>query len=264
MLRPSDSISFLLAFACLSWMPSSSNAKDLSIQTEQVSGGKSVNYIRVDLVSFDVRILTPQVSLRGVSPSSNNPERMPQGFYLSDYLSRYNAAAVMSGGYIDSYSPPTALGFVKSNSTLIAPPHTSWLTNGIFCSDVGRVIIQAVGSDINRPEFRDCLQAGPLLLSAGHAPSPSSSSSSAGYLKLTQSVQEQGFICIDSNTRVLIGITDKINLGTLGEFLIRPDIGCRDALRLTGLDTAGLRDHDHLFGHDDFSFPNAIGILPKR
>ncbi len=250
----------LLAFACALRMSSSGATNSLNIQTREVAGGKSVSYLRVDLANFDVRILTP--SLRRISSAATNPERTPQGLFLSDYLTRYDAAAVMSGGYIDSYSPPTALGFVKSNGTLVAPPHNSWLTNGLFCSDVGRAIVQSVGSDINKPDFRDCLQAGPILLIAGNA--LSQVGANASYLKLAHSIQEQGFICIDGNSHVLMGVTDKINFATLVDFLNLPEIGCKDAVRLTGLDTAGLRDRSHLFGHDDYLFPNAIGILPKK
>ncbi len=261
MWRP-NGVPFLIPFAlaCLPWISTNAVAKDLNIQKQELSGGQAVNFIRVDLSDFDVRVITPLVALGGNFPASNNPERMPQGFLLSDYLTRYNAVAVMSGGYIDSYSPPTALGFVKSNGTLVAPPHKSWLTNGLFCSDVGRAVIQSSSPVSNKSDFRDCLQAGPLLLSAGHA----LTEHGAGYQKLAQSLQEQGFICIDSQSRVLIGVSDKINLLTLIEFLSLPEIGCKDALRLTGLDTAGLRDRNHLFGHDEYLFPNAIGILPKK
>jgi hypothetical protein len=253
---------FLIVFAiaCLPWMSTNAVAIDPNIQTKELSSGKAVNYIRVDLSNFDVRVITPLVSLSGNQPASNNPERMPQGFLLSDYLTRYHAIAVMSGGYIDSYSPPTALGFVKSNGTLVAPPHNSWLTNGLFCSDVGRAVIQSASPLSNRSDLRDCLQAGPFLLSAGHV----LTDNGTGYLKLAQSVQEQGFICIDTQSRVLLGVSDKMNLPTLIEFLNSPEIGCKDALRLTGQDTAGLRDRNHLFGHDEYLFPNAIGILPKK
>jgi hypothetical protein len=243
--------------------PSSGFTKDLNIQSQQISSGKIVNYVRIDLVDFDVRVLTPLVLLRDTPSSASNPERMPQGLFLSDYLVRYGAVLVMSGGYIDSYSPPTSLGFVKSNSTLVTPPHNSWLTNGVFCSDAGRATIQLVDPEANRPNFRDCLQAGPLLVSAGQV--LSQSNPNANYVKLAQSVQEQGFVCLDANMRVLMGVTDKINLATLVGFLTLPEIGCKEALRLTGLDTAGLRDrNNHLAGHDGYLFPNAIGVIPKK
>lgn len=184
----------MLTFAFITEMPAGGSTKEISLQKQQLSPGKSVSYIRVDLAGFDVRVLTPLVSLQGTGTPSGNPDRAAQGLYLLDYLNRYRALAVMSGGYIDSYSPPTALGSVKSNGTLIAPPHNSWLTNGIFCSDAGRAIVQAAGSDDTKIDLRDCVQAGPSLLNAGQA---APQSGGTQYLKLAESIQEQGFICID-------------------------------------------------------------------
>jgi hypothetical protein len=202
------------------------------------------------------------VSLRGASPSASNPDRTPQGFFLTDYLSRFEVVAVMSGGYIDNYSPPTALGLVKSNGTLVTPAHNSWLTDGLFCSNVGSAVIKPAEPDAFMTGFRDCLQAGPLLLADGKQ----ESQTGAGYQKLAQSVQEQGFICIDGNGRILMGVTDKIKLAKLVDFLTMPEIGCKDALRLTGQDTAGLRDRNrnNPYGHDDYLFPDAIGIEARK
>jgi hypothetical protein len=65
--------------------------------------------------------------------------------------------------------------------------------------------------------------------------------------------------------RVVMGVTDKINLPALVRFLSQPEIGCKDALRLTGLDTADLRDApDHVVGHDEYLYPDAIGVFRKR
>jgi hypothetical protein len=247
----------VLAVISLVWMSSNAAAQGLNIESQDLGSGKAAKYIRVDLGHFDVRVISPLVSLGGQAIASN-PERAPQGLSLLEYLIRYGALAVMSGGYIDTYSPPTALGFVKSNGTLVAPPRNSWLTNGLFCSDEGRAVIQSGIPD----NFRDCLQAGPVLLSGGHV---SPQSNNPGYAKLAQSVQEQGFICLDSQSRVVLGVSDKINLQTLVDFLSRPEIDCKYALRLTGLSTAGLRDRSGLvIGHDDYLFPSAIGVFAKK
>lgn len=236
-------------------------AKEPEIQVQQLTGGKSAYYLRADLSDDDVRVLSPLVPLSSESAANRNLERMPQGFFLEDYLVRYNAIAVSSGGYMSSYSPPMALGFLKSNGMSLARPHNSWLTNGLFCSNSDRAAIQLVGVDFEPPSFRDCLQAGPVLLK-DRSPPPVSANS--GYTKLAQSVQEQTFICIDSQKRIVLGVTDKINFSALVEFLRSSRIGCVDALRLTGLDTAGLRDRKKLYGHDDYLFPSVIGVIQKR
>jgi hypothetical protein len=248
-----------LAAAAFSMAPSSLIAKELTVQTGTVPGNKSVSYLRVELSSVNVRVLTPLVPLNSALPPVTDPGRASRGLYLSDYLKLYRAIAVMAGGYIESYSPPTALGFVKSNGISTARAHDSWLTDGVFCSDVGRAIIQPSGSTVDRSSFRDCLQAGPLLLGKDIP----SSQETPGYQKLAQSVQEQTFICIDNQNRLVLGVTDKIDLATLIHFLSSPDMGCVSALRLTGLDTSGLRFGSQLFGHDDYLFPSAIGIFQR-
>lgn len=128
-------------------------AKGPEIQAQQLAGGKLAHYLRVDLSNYDVRVLSPLVPLSAASVANGNPERMPQGLFLADYLARYNAIAVSSGGYMASYSPPMALGFVKSNGMTIARPHNSWLTNGLFCSNADRAVIQPVGRNLIRQAF---------------------------------------------------------------------------------------------------------------
>jgi hypothetical protein len=84
---------------------------------------------------------------------------------------------------------------------------------------------------------------------------------SRGFHKLAGSVQEQAFVCLDRARHVVFGVTDKINFAALVELL--KAIGCVDAMRLTGLDTAGLRVDRKLFGNDDYLFPNCLGAIPR-
>ena len=176
-------------------------------------------------------------------------------------MRRYDTDAVSSGGYIDSYSPPTSLGFVKSDWVRVSPPHESWLTEALFCSDDNRVSIDFMEQSKEGAGFRDCVQAGPLLLKKGLPPS---GSSAIAYQKLARAVQEQTFICIDGFGQAVIGVTDKTDLVGLTAFLRRPEIGCVDAMRLTGLDTAGMRVGSKLFGRDDYLFPNALGVIRRK
>jgi hypothetical protein len=83
------------------------------------------------LVPIDVPNISPTQTL----------ERAARGYFLKDYRTLYRAKAVLSGGYIASFSPPMALGLVKSNGVVANEFHKSWLTEGFFCSDVGRVKI---------------------------------------------------------------------------------------------------------------------------
>jgi hypothetical protein len=254
------SAAFLIgAFAILFQFLISNNvfAKDVIVQASKINSDKSAYFLRVNFGAIDVRVLTPSVPLGGSLSTAIDPERAPQGFLLADYLARYHAIAAVSGGYIDSYSPPTALGFVKSNGIVAARSHNSWLTNGVFCSDVGRAVIKMVETSVDVNGFRDCLQAGPLLLANGVP----MRQDVAGYQRLAQSVQEQTFVCIDNDKQVVLGVTDKVDFGTLVSFLYQ--ISCVDSLRLTGLDTAGLRIRNQLFGRDEYLFPSAIGVIQK-
>ena len=152
-------------------------------------GRGEATYLRVDLGKFDVRVLTALVPIDepNISPTQTL-ERAARGYFLKDYRTLYGAKAVLSGGYIASFSPPMALGLVKSNGVIANEFHKSWLTEGLFCSDVGRVKID---DDVDKDEFRDCLQTGPLLLLRGQPPRDGRSTRASGYDKLARAVQEQ-------------------------------------------------------------------------
>jgi len=234
----------------------------LSLQQVRLPENKSLYFIRAPLNLFDVRVLSPMVGVAS-QKSSADPERAARGFFLQDYLRRFSALAVSSGGYIESYSPPTALGLVKSDGIIVSREHSSWLTEAVFCSDSGRAIIEVVGPSADRAAFRDCLQAGPLIVYNGRIPIDLPSRRTTGFQKLSASVQEQCFLCLDANQHVLIGVADKMDLNTLSSALMRPEVGCVNALRLTGQDTAGLRTKNNLYGNDDYLFPNAVGVLRR-
>ena len=168
----------------------------------------------------------------------------------------------ISGGYLSSFSPPTPLGLVKSNGVLVSRPHDSWLVEGLYCENGSEAVIVKWQEENDLSSFRDCLQAGPILLLGGKQPQDVPSVESTGYKKLAYSVQEQAFLCTLIGKRVALGITSETNLPALVDFL-RDKVGCIDAIRLTGKETAGLRYKDKLYGKDQFLFPSAIGIVPR-
>lgn len=241
----------------------SSSSGGIALEVLDLGGGKHVSFADFAVESFTLRVLTPLVSPEGKAVTANGRDRAAQGLFLADYAQRYRTVAVSSGGYIESFSPPTPLGFVKSRGIIISRSHESWLTDGVICSDDGRISIDAAGRTPDNSQFQDCLQAGPLLLKQGKV-DPLGSSNSSGYQKLARSIQEQTFVCINDRKRVLLGVTDKIDIITLLTFLRRPTISCSDALRLTGLDTSGMRVGDKLLNKDDYLFPTALGIVPRR
>jgi len=236
-------------------------ADGLVLHQAKLTEGRMATYLRVDLEKLDVRVLSALLP-RKDDKMQAAPERAARGFFLNDYRTSHNAEAVMSGGYIASFSPPTPLGLVKSDWTVVNPPHESWLTDGYFCSEPGRAQIQRW---IDLAAFRDCLQAGPILLLQGEPPKDLGRSRRPGsYKKLENSVQEQAFICTVMPNELILGITDKINLPALVDFLSREEMGCNDAIRLTGEQTAGLVLSDKEFGHDDYLFPSVIAVMPRK
>lgn len=227
---------------------------------------KNLHVIRVSLNRYDVRVLAAQVSFtKGIKSSEavSVPDRSARGYFLDDYRRRYGAIAAMSAGYIDSYSPPTPLGFVKSAGVIINGIHKSWLMTGIFCSDEGVAQITPIEDAKLMQRMRDCVQAGPLLIYRGKVFEGDSRNS--GMSKLARSIQSQGFVCIDRSGSVLLGVSDEIDLQMLVDVLRDPQIGCVDALRLTGKETAGLKITTGLsFGDDDFLLPNALAVIPRN
>jgi uncharacterized protein YigE (DUF2233 family) len=214
-----------------------------------------------------VRVLSSLVSISDGSSRGDpvsNLERKARGLFLEDYQRRYGALAILSGGYFASFSPPSPLGFVKSNRISISSPHESWLTEGMLCTDEGRLEITLKAQRADRPEFRDCLQAGPLLLLNGQAPTNLPSRGAPGFEKLARSVQEQTFVCIDKQGKVILGVTEEADLAAVTEWLRRPDIGCADAIRLTGSNTSGLRVLSQLYGQDEYLFPSVIAVMNRQ
>jgi Phosphodiester glycosidase len=228
-----------------------------------VASNKVINFIRISLDKADVRVLTPLVPLlEGALPDPGDISRTGRGLFLEDYKRQFDAVAVISGGYMESNSPPSPLGLVKSNHILIAAANDSLLTNALFCSDKGRAAIQIVTRAVDRPDFRDCLQAGPILLQKGKPLDDVLNATSSGYGRLLSPFQRQSFACIDANAHVILGVSEEIDGQTLISALQGPVLRCVDAMRLTGFDTAGLFVKNELFGSDDYLFPNAIGVIP--
>lgn len=227
--------------------------------------GQRAVYLRVNPDKFDVRVLTALAPLSDYKTAKiRSLERAPRGFFLRDYLRISSAAAVLSGGYLASFSPPEPLGFIKSNNVLANSVHDSWLTEGVFCSGVGQAQIERMRAPDDYAEYRDCLQAGPLLLIEGKPPFDAPSAQAHGYGKLKSSMQEQAFICTTADNRVVLGVTGKIDIPALVEFLGRDEVGCVDAIRLTGHKTAGITLGTETFGYDEYLFPSVIAVIARQ
>ena len=230
----------------------SASSAELEAKTVSVDQDRSATYLNIDLKAFDIKVYSAVKFANGAAT----------GYSLDNYLNLGGAAAVFSGGYLASFAPPTPLGLVKSDGVVTNKPHGTWLVEGVLCAKEGQLVIQtwSVGAE---EDFPDCLQAGPILLLKGKEPNDLPSRSASGYLKLANSVQEQTFLCTLGDQQAVAGVTDRMDLPTLVAFL-RDKIGCVDAIRLTGKDTAGLRlkRPRALYLNDAYLFPDAIAVVP--
>ena len=204
----------------LSGMPSAQwEPVEDGIELLRASDSNSITYIRVSLDRFDVRVATPRVHKFGTTaPSDSNAysERSPRGLLLDDYIARYDALAAISAGYVETISPPTPLGLIKSDGVTIGTAHSSWATEGAFCSDKGRASIEIATSTLDA-DYRDCLQVGPILLLNGNIPKglPSSSGSGGDFDKMMKGEVGQAMVCIDSSGRALFGLARRMPLATM-------------------------------------------------
>lgn len=240
-------------------------SEGLVLHKTTVGDGQTAAYLQVALDKFDVRVLTALAPLNDYKVAATRSlERAPRGFFLRDYLRISAAAAVLSGGYLASFSPPEPLGFIKSNEVVANSPHNSWLTEGVFCSRVGQARIEQIRTSEDYATYRDCLQAGPLLLIDGKPPVNTPSVEAFGFGKLKGSKQEQAFVCTSADNQVVLGVTGKIDIPELVEFLGGDEVGCVDALRLTGHATAGLTLGSETFGHDNYLFPSVIAVVARQ
>jgi uncharacterized protein YigE (DUF2233 family) len=218
--------------------------------------------LKVGPVSFAT--IDPASSVFKVYSAGDGGPGSPRTLFLGDYIERASGAnVVISGGYMASFSPPRPLGFIKVDGKQIGSPHTSWLGTGMFCTDGQHVKIgpfEELKSDKN---FPDCIQSGPLLINDGLVRYDSGEKVSAGEEKLVSSVQEQAFICIDSNNKVILGVSEPIRLDEFSQ-LLSSKLNCQNALRLTGQRTAGLQTRLKLFGYDEFPLYSVIAVLPKE
>lgn len=240
-------------------------ADGVELLQQPLHGGQiTMTFLRVSLDKFDVRVAVPRISKFGASSSdaTSNPDRSPRGLFLDDYINRYNALAAISASYVETFSPPTPLGQIKSDGLITGTSHSSWATEGTFCSDKGRALV-GISSDLAaKSNYRDCLEVGPLLLLGGAIPNalPSSSATGTDYNRMINGQVPHSIVCIDNAGRVLLGLTAKSG-ATLSEIVTtiqQAPIKCSDAIRLQ---PGGMRVNSDLFGVDRYLHPSALLVI---
>jgi uncharacterized protein YigE (DUF2233 family) len=180
---------------------------------------------------------------------------------ITDYAINTDALVVISGGFMSSFRPPSPLGELMISGKRLSPPHKSWLTTGIFCTD---------GKNYSVGEFEnykigpreDCIQTGPMFIHDQQLRYTGNSSYSSDEMGLVNSVQEQAFLCVTIDEKLVLGTSSAMRLDTLGR-LAQSVLHCSNALRLTGYETAGLVYNGNLLGNDKFPLTSVIAVFEK-
>jgi hypothetical protein len=240
----------------------------VTLETKIGPNGLRQYVLRVELGRFDVRVVTAAVQALGSESGGDATynERAAKGLFLVDYLRRYRATAVMGAGYTASFSPPTPFGLVKSNGVTINPSHVTWATEGLFCSDKGRVSITASGNSAENPDFRDCFEGGPLMLLNNLPPVgvPSVQSPSSSYDRIASDPIDHSFVCIDFAGRVVLGLFPSVKLKSLVNELRKPRFRCVKAMRLDPLGLVFVREgKPNIVGKDKYLLPSVIAVIKR-
>jgi hypothetical protein len=192
----------------------------------------------------------------------NQPE-VTDGLFLIDLGDRHRPLAMLSGGYLQSFAPPRSLGYLKVAGDELNRPHKSWLVAGVFCTGGLQWTIEPFGDPAEMDGYPDCLQTGPFLVRDGEDRYRDLERISASERKLVQSNSEQVFICLTAESHALLGYTTKMTGNELSSFAVE-QLGCVDALRLSGHVTAGLWLDGKIYGNSEIPLTNAIAVFPPE
>jgi hypothetical protein len=187
-------------------------------------------------------------------------QHLPEALFIDDFFIESGAVIALSGGYMSSFSPPIPLGYLRSEGMNFGEKHESWLTAGVFCVNSEKAEIREMKS-ASMIEG-DCLQAGPIIVRNGINRYSATAGISIDELRLVNSVQEQAFVCINMADEIILGISEPIGLREFSSILVG-DVGCVDALRLSGQNSAGLALTGRVLGSRELPLHNAIGVFPK-
>ena len=212
-----------------------------------------------------VRISTPDARL---SLAASEGPKDP-GYSLMGYQKTRGARVVLSGGFLASFYPPLAAGFVKSDGVVRNRHADDPFLNGILEIAGGRVAITAFHGVEGTEAWQHVLQSGPLLVIDGRSVLPDSGAISDRTLRnVIEQVYARAFVAVDTRGRTLLGWLNGATLPDLVALLTRPaaagGLECRTALNLSGHRNAGLlvaAGRAHLeVGDTKSRLPNAIVV----
>lgn len=177
----------------------------------------------------------------------------------------------MNGGFLQSYVPATPAGLVQSNHSLLNEYIADPVLDGFLCfggKKGERVkIMPAERRDDRVRYYRDCVQAGPLLVFNG-----AFFADLSGWQRTRPPLQnflmnsERSFFALRANGEVVLGVTTPMSLFSLREVLLADEkkggFGVKEALNLSTRNAAGLmlkaEPEPISRGRTNILLPNAI------
>lgn len=240
----------------------------------------SVLFATIDPVANRLQIALPRNPVGG-------------GSSLWDFYRDEEAAAVFTGGYLDSFVPATPTGLVISNGTIVndakaaddAKKKEPVLTGVLCFGQLGKgsiVTITSYRAGDSLKEWRDCIQSGPLIVSRGEYRDDLETldANLAGRITEASKERQSGFVAgsyerafalKNRSGQLILGVTSPASLFSLRYLLKEPadqgGFAAVDAILLTGWRTAGSivsAPEPIVFGHPSTLLPNAIVVNSRR
>lgn len=215
-------------------------ARSIKSETHASTHG-DITYVEIQINDYDFQIKGPA----GTQLNEN---------YLSKRANATRASVIINGGYMSGFTPPKALGLVRINKKNITTSHNTWLGEGMICFTRKKVFIGTFKQEDML--YDDCLQSGPLIVQNGKNRYSGDLDISAGEKRLENSVQNQSFACSTTENSIILGVSKPITLRELTDTIIQ--LGCNNALRLSGAETAGMVVDGRLYGNSDLPLHNVI------
>ena len=183
---------------------------------------------RIHLAELDPKLY--EVRVEGIS------KKNPAGTSVLGALTRLGANVVLGSGFVSTLSPPTPVGLLIVDGSVVNPINRVGLSGIIAVSDRGLEITRR--EDFDRRGVSGALQVGPILVERNQ-----------NVVEPTEPTRRpaatRSFLGLRSDGTVLVGITTEgVHLYDLADLLMRRvedgGLGCEIAVNLAGGGSEGL------------------------
>jgi hypothetical protein len=250
----------ILVFCCYcSLAPATAEQLTAGVRHESiaVAGGGVIDVIVVEDQKARARV----ISSLSTSNARTYGFNVAGSMTISDYYFDANPIAVVSGGFLRRYSPPTPSGMLIINNRQISRETLTWSGKGMFCADDQGYFVGRFDQD-KANSYSDCVQSGPLFIEDGNVRYEAESKISEEEINWVNQIVMQAFVCVASDGNLVFGVSTAMGLDFFAK-LAKKRLKCVNAIRLTGDDTAGLYYARNLIGNDDLPLTSVIAIFQR-